>query len=82
MLALHEINSGSVLAISRAETQAAIRLLMALPHGVSSMSAEISGFVETSNNIGVMELKGRRAIHYFQSSQLGLFEFGRNYQAS
>ncbi len=57
VLALHEINSGSVLAISRAETQAAIRLLMALPHGVSSMSAEISGFVETSNNIGVMELK-------------------------
>ncbi|MFM8427513.1 MAG: aminoacyl-histidine dipeptidase, partial [Chloroflexota bacterium] len=34
-----------------------IRLLMALPHGVSSMSAEMPAFVETSNNIGVMELK-------------------------
>jgi dipeptidase D len=35
----------------------AIRLLVSLPHGVSAMSAEIPGFVETSNNIGVMELK-------------------------
>ena len=39
-----------------AETESAIRLLTALPHGVSSMSADMPTFVETSNNIGVMEL--------------------------
>ena len=57
VLTLNEINSKSIRAISQAETQAAIRLLIALPHGVSSMSAEMPVFVETSNNIGVMELK-------------------------
>jgi dipeptidase D len=30
---------------------------MSLPHGVASMSAEMPGFVETSNNIGIVELK-------------------------
>ena len=43
--------------ISLAETQKGIRLLLSLPNGVASMSAEIPGFVETSNNIGIMELK-------------------------
>lgn len=57
VLTLNEINSKSIRVISQAETQAAIRLLMALPHGVSSMSADMPAFVETSNNIGVMELK-------------------------
>lgn len=57
VLSLNEIKSESIRAISQAETQAAIRLLMALPHGVSSMSADMPAFVETSNNIGVMELK-------------------------
>ncbi len=57
VLTLNEINSKSIRAISQSETQAAIRLLMALPHGVSSMSADMPAFVETSNNIGVMELK-------------------------
>lgn len=44
-----------VRAMSLSETRAAILLLLSLPNGVSEMSAEISGFVETSNNIGVME---------------------------
>lgn len=38
------------------ETKATIRLILALPNGVAAMSAEIPGFVETSNNIGVIEL--------------------------
>ena len=54
---LNEIKGEPVRAISAAETQAAIRLLMALPHGVSSMFADMPAFVEVSNNIGVMELK-------------------------
>lgn len=57
VLSLNEIKSESICVISQAETQAAIRLLMALPHGVTSMFADMPAFVETSNNIGVMELK-------------------------
>lgn len=57
VLSLSEIKSESIRVISQAETQAAIRLLMALPHGVSSMFADMPAFVEVSNNIGVMELK-------------------------
>jgi dipeptidase D len=56
-LTLNEVSGNLIRAISLAETQAASRLLMALPHGVSAMSADLPGFVETSNNIGVMELK-------------------------
>ena len=54
-LSLNQIKSEPVRVI--AETESAVRLLMALPHGVSSMSADMPAFVETSNNIGVMELK-------------------------
>jgi dipeptidase D len=57
VLTLNEISGEPVRTISPAETQAAIRLLMALPHGVTSMFADMPAFVETSNNIGVMELK-------------------------
>ncbi len=57
VLTLNEISGEPVRAISPAETQAAVRLLMALPHGVTSMFADMPAFVETSNNIGVMELK-------------------------
>ena len=57
VLSLNEINSKSIRGISQSETQAALRLLMSLPHGVSAMSADMPAFVETSNNIGVMELK-------------------------
>ncbi|MGH7489356.1 MAG: beta-Ala-His dipeptidase, partial [bacterium] len=49
-------------AIGLAETQRGIRLLLSLPNGVASMSAEIPGFVETSNNIGIMELKEDRLL--------------------
>jgi len=42
-------------AMSADETRAAVLLLCALPNGVAEMFAEIPGFVETSNNIGVVE---------------------------
>jgi dipeptidase D len=57
VLSLNEIKSEPIRVISQAETQAAIRLLMALPNGVASMFADMPAFVEVSNNIGVMELK-------------------------
>jgi dipeptidase D len=56
-ISLIEKNSESEKAITLTETVAAIRLLVSLPNGVSAMSAEVPGFVETSNNIGVVELK-------------------------
>jgi dipeptidase D len=54
---LVEKSGESVNAIGGSETQAALRLLLSLPHGVSAMSAEMPEFIETSNNIGIMELK-------------------------
>ncbi|MBC7876178.1 MAG: aminoacyl-histidine dipeptidase [Anaerolineales bacterium] len=43
-------------AISFEDTKKSIQLISALPNGVAEMSAEVEGFIETSNNIGVMEL--------------------------
>jgi dipeptidase D len=56
-IVLEETSNQSAQAISSSQTTTVIRLLMSLPYGVSAMSAEIPGFVETSNNIGIMELK-------------------------
>lgn len=55
-ITLTQKNGESVRAISREETQTGLRLLVSLPHGVSAMSADMPGFVETSNNIGIIEL--------------------------
>lgn len=44
-------------AMSADETRAAVLLLCALPNGVAEMFAEIPGFVETSNNIGIVETR-------------------------
>ncbi len=63
-------------AISLTETQKGIQLLVSLPNGVASMSAEIPGFVETSNNIGIMELKegGLLIVSNQRSSSLSRLE--------
>ncbi len=44
--------------MSFASTETIINLLIALPHGVITMSAEVDGLVETSTNLGVMNTKG------------------------
>ena len=63
-------NDETIQAIHSDETKKAIEMLIALPHGVSSMSAEMTDFVETSNNIGVIELReeGLFAISNHRSS--------------
>lgn len=43
--------------ISPTDSAKIIQLLMALPHGVIYMSSSIEGFVETSTNLAVVELK-------------------------
>ncbi|WKZ41628.1 MAG: aminoacyl-histidine dipeptidase [Anaerolineales bacterium] len=55
-ITLTQKNGEPVRVISREETQTGLRLLVSLPHGVSAMSADMPGFVETSNNIGIIEL--------------------------
>jgi dipeptidase D len=54
---LNQINNGKIRAIHPTETKRIIEMLAAFPHGVSAMSADMPNFVETSNNIGVMELR-------------------------
>jgi dipeptidase D len=56
-ITLAEKNENPAAAIGLAESVTAIRLLVSLPHGVAAMSADMPGFVETSNNIGILELK-------------------------
>jgi dipeptidase D len=53
-----------------------IDLLLSLPNGVSDFSAEVEGFVETSNNIGVVEMieGGIRIISNHRSSVLSRLE--------
>lgn len=43
-------------ALSEKDSTKAIQLLMALPHGVAEMSAQMDGFVETSCNLAHIEL--------------------------
>lgn len=55
-LALSERHTPVSRAISIEDTRKSIQLIVGLPNGVAEMSAEVEGFVETSNNIGIMEL--------------------------
>ena len=45
-------------ALGSADTQLAINLLLALPHGVRGMSPAFANLVETSNNLATVELSG------------------------
>ncbi len=70
-------NQAAVPAMATVEdTRKIIQLVVALPNGVAEMSAEIEGFVETSNNIGVMELleDGFHVISNQRSSVLSRLE--------
>jgi dipeptidase D len=48
-------------ALSAADTDALIRLLLALPHGVEAMSPAIPGLVQTSTNMGVLTVADGKA---------------------
>ncbi len=56
-LTFAEVKDPAAGVISESDTRKCIQILTILPNGVAEMSAEIEGFVETSNNIGVVELK-------------------------
>ena len=44
-------------AMSAADADALLQLLLALPHGVEAMSPDIKGLVQTSTNMGVIETR-------------------------
>ena len=44
-------------ALPQAETENLLRALLAVPQGVQAMSADFPGLVQTSLNLGVMELR-------------------------
>lgn len=75
-ISLSENIRQSIEAISREQTQAGLRLLVNMPYGVMSMSAEKPEHVETSANSGVMELKrdGLFAVSSYRSSSLSRLE--------
>ncbi len=56
-LTLSQRQSPVETAASLEESKRSVQFLMALPNGVAEMSAEVEGFVETSNNIGIVEMR-------------------------
>ncbi|MBL8079519.1 MAG: aminoacyl-histidine dipeptidase [Anaerolineales bacterium] len=75
-----QTESGLILVLTEADAQQGamsimdsrrfIKLLISLPNGVSDFSAEVEGFVETSNNIGIIEMAetGIRVVSNHRSS--------------
>ncbi len=51
--------------LSGEDTDRLVRLLLAAPDGVQAMSADIKGLVETSLNMGIVELKEEKAMIQF-----------------
>lgn len=52
-----ELGAGKYLCVTAKDTRKAAAFLHALPGGVQAMSADMPGLVETSLNMGIMELK-------------------------
>lgn len=81
-----QTESGLTLALTEAEAQQGamsimdsrrfIKFLISLPNGVSEFSAEVEGFVETSSNIGIIEMTetGIRVVSNHRSSVLSRME--------
>jgi dipeptidase D len=46
-------------ALTPEDSDKVIQLLIAIPHGVAGMSADIEGLVETSNNLATVEIKNQ-----------------------
>jgi dipeptidase D len=51
--------TGDGRSLCRQDTDRAIDTLLALPHGVAGMSANMEGLVETSNNLATMDIAGQ-----------------------
>jgi dipeptidase D len=67
-LTLSEGSSEILQSLTREDTDKVIHLLLALPHGVEEMSADIEGLVETSNNLATVEIKDK-TLHILSSQR-------------
>ncbi|MCX7959679.1 MAG: beta-Ala-His dipeptidase, partial [Deltaproteobacteria bacterium] len=59
--------------INPSDTKRVVNLLLALPHGVISMSREIKGLVETSSNLATIKVKGK-SVEILTSSRSSVSE--------
>lgn len=57
-VAVQKKETGSFSVLTREDSRKAAFLLLALPNGVQSMSADIPGLVQTSLNLGILKLSG------------------------
>jgi dipeptidase D len=55
-LSFNRVEGGGASALSTEDTLKVVHLIVALPHGVAGMSADIEGLVETSNNLATVDL--------------------------
>lgn len=70
-LEIEELGDGKGDCLGREETDRLISLLFAAPNGVQAMSADIEGLVETSLNMGIVNLgKDKAAVQFSVRSSL------------
>lgn len=59
-ITLSEIKSKKAKVMKKGSQKRILQTLSALPHGVTKMSADIPGLVETSTNVAIIETKGKK----------------------
>jgi dipeptidase D len=59
-ITLSEIKSKKAKVMKKGTQKKILQTLSALPHGVTKMSADIPGLVETSTNVAIIETKGKK----------------------
>ena len=62
---IEELGDGRSNCLGREETDGLISLLFAAPNGVQAMSADVKGLVETSLNMGIVDLREDQAAVQF-----------------
>ncbi len=61
-LTCHRAETSTNLMLTQESTSRAIRFLTVLPNGVMAMSADIAGLVETSMNVGILNLEEKNLV--------------------
>ncbi|MBL7994802.1 aminoacyl-histidine dipeptidase [bacterium] len=59
-ITLSEIKSKKAKVLKKGYQKKILQTLSALPHGVTKMSADIPGLIETSTNVAIIETKGKK----------------------
>ena len=65
LVVVEELEGKTSKCLSEEDTKRLVSLLFAAPNGVQAMSADIKGLVETSLNMGIVDLKDDRAMVQF-----------------